>query len=152
MTRFILALAALALAGAAAAQQPGPRAGPEPAQTQAQTQAAQPDLDSLRWVARPLIVFAGTPEDPKFIQQMQWLAADPDALADRLVVVLTDTDPADNGPLRQRLRPQGGFGLVLIDTDGTVAHRRPLPATVREISNMIDRTPSRRQESGSRRP
>ena len=72
--------------------------------------------------------------------------ADPES-----AVVLTDTDPAANGPLRQRLRPRG-FGLVLIDTDGRVAHRRPLPVTVRELSNMIDRMPSRREETGSRRP
>lgn len=133
MTRFILALAALALGtGTAFAQ--------------------DPDLDSLRWIARPLVVFADTTEDPKFIQQMRWLEAEPDPLTDRLVVVLTDTDPAANGPLRLRLRPQGGFGIVLIDTDGSVAHRRPLPASVREISNMIDRTPSRRDETGSSRP
>lgn len=114
--------------------------------------AEQPDLDSLVWVARPLVVFADTPDDPKFVQQMAWLEADPDPLAERLVVVLTDSDPAANGPLRQRLRPTRGFGAVLIDIDGRVAHRRPLPATVREISNMIDRMPSRREETGSRRP
>ncbi|WP_299130787.1 DUF4174 domain-containing protein [uncultured Amaricoccus sp.] len=113
--------------------------------------AEQPDLDSLKWVARPLVVFADAPEDPKFIQQMAWIEADPQPLIDRRVVVLTDTDPEANGPLRQRLRPRG-FGLVLIDTDGRVAQRRPLPATVREISSMIDRTPSRRQETGSHRP
>ena len=113
--------------------------------------ADQPDLDSLQWVARPLVVFADTPKDPKFVQQMALLDADPQALADHLVVVLTDTDPAADGPLRQRLRPHG-FGVVLIDTDGRVAQRRPLPVTVRELANMIDRMPSRRQETGSRRP
>lgn len=82
---------------------------------------------------------------------MRMLAADPVPLAERNVVVLSDADPAANGPLRQRLRPRD-FGLVLIDVDGSVAHRRPLPATVREIANMIDRMPSRREETGSRRP
>lgn len=131
MNRFVLALAGLVVAATAA--------------------AAEPDLDSLRWQARPLVVFADTPDDPRFVQQMRWLESDPDPLAERRVVVLTDTDPAANGPLRQRLRPRD-FGLVLIDTDGQVAHRRPLPATVREIVNMIDRMPSRREETGSRRP
>ena len=116
-----------------------------------QAAADEPDLDSLQWVARPLVVFADTPNDPKFVQQMALLDAEPQALAERLVVVLTDTDPAADGPLRQRLRPRG-FGIVLIDTDGRVAHRRPLPVTVRELSNMIDRMPSRREETGSRRP
>jgi hypothetical protein len=131
MTRLGAALAGLFLAAAASAE--------------------QPDLDSLQWVARPLVVFADSANDPKFVQQMALLEADPQALAERLVVVLTDTDPAANGPLRQRLRPRG-FGLVLLDTDGRVAHRRPLPVSVRELSNMIDRMPSRRQETGSRRP
>ena len=113
--------------------------------------AEEPSLESLQWVARPLVVFADTPEDPRFIQQMAMLEAEPQPLEERLVVVLTDTDPAVDGALRQRLRPRG-FGLVLIDTDGRVAQRRPLPVTVRELTNMIDRMPSRRQESGSRRP
>ena len=82
---------------------------------------------------------------------MRWLDADPDELADRRVVVLVDTDPAANGPLRQRLRPRG-FGLVLIDVDGQVAQRQPLATTVRELTNLIDRTPSRRRETGSLRP
>jgi hypothetical protein len=119
-------------------------------QLRAEAPPAEPDLAELIG-DRPLVVFADTPEDPKFVQQMQWLDAEPDALAERRVVILLDTDPAANGPLRQRLRPHG-FGLVLIDIDGEIAGRRPLPTTVREISNMIDRKPSRRQETGSHRP
>jgi Domain of unknown function (DUF4174) len=131
MTRMGLVLAAM-IGAAAAAEAP-------------------PDLASLQWVARPFVVFADNPNDPKYIQQIEWLEAEPARLEERRVVVLTDTDPAANGPLRQRLRPRG-FGVVLIDIDGQVAHRRPVPVTVREISNMIDRMPSRRQETGSQRP
>jgi hypothetical protein len=40
---------------------------------------------------------------------------------------------------------------VLIDTDGSIVQRRPAPTTAREIINLIDRLPSRRQETGSRR-
>lgn len=130
------------------AQAPFPAVAVETAEPAPPT---QPALEDLRWVARPLVVFADTPDDPRFVQQMRMLAADPDPLAERHVVVLSDTDPAANGPLRQRLRPRD-FGLVLIDVDGSVAHRRPLPASVREITNMIDRMPSRREETGSRRP
>ena len=66
------------------------------------------------------------------------------------MIVLVDTDPAGNGPLRQTLRPRG-FGIVLIDTDGSVVQRKPAPLTSRELINTIDRLPSRRQETGSRR-
>lgn len=111
----------------------------------------EPTLDELRWVARPLVVFADTPEDPRFVQQMRMLEADPDPLLERNVVILSDSDPATNGPLRQRLRPRD-FGLVLIDVDGSVAQRRPVPTSVRELVNLIDRMPSRREETGSRRP
>lgn len=113
--------------------------------------ASGPTLDSLRGVSRVAVVFADTATDPKFVQQMTWLDSEPDSLDERNVIVLTDTDPAANGPLRQRLRPVG-FGIVLIDLDGTIATRRPLPTTVRELSNFIDRMPSRRHESGSFRP
>ena len=115
------------------------------------TDAAQPDLEELLWVARPLVVFADTLEDPRFVQQMRMLEEGAADLEERKVVVLTDTDPAAKGPLRRELRPRG-FGLVLIDTDGLVVQRRPSPTTVRELSGAIDRLPSRRDETGSRRP
>jgi hypothetical protein len=111
----------------------------------------EPDLAELLWVARPLVVFADSPNDPRYAQQIAMLDAGRSDLDDRRVVVLVDTDPAANGPLRRALRPRG-FGLVLIDTDGSVIQRRPSPTTVRELSGTIDRLPSRREETGSRRP
>ena len=110
-----------------------------------------PTLEELKGRARPLVIFADSPDDTKFVQQMAMIDALPEELEKRRVVVLTDTDPAANGPLRQQYRPQG-FGLVLIDVDGSLAQRRPLPTTVRELANFIDRMPSRRQETGSFRP
>ena len=110
-----------------------------------------PTLEELAGDARPFVVFADSPDDPKFVQQMAMIDALPEELEKRRVVILTDTDPAAMGPLRQRLRPHG-FGLVLIDLDGSVARRWPLPASVREVANFIDRTPSRRLETGSQRP
>lgn len=111
----------------------------------------QPTLAELRGQSRVAVVFADRPDDPKFVLQMSWLDAEPGPIEERNVVVLADTDPAANGPLRQQLRPVG-FGVVLIDIDGAIATRRPLPTTVREMSNFIDRMPSRREETGSHRP
>jgi hypothetical protein len=113
--------------------------------------AAQPTLEELRWIARPLVIFADSANDPRFRQQLNMLAERESELLDRDVVILTDTDPAARGPLRVELRPRD-FGLVLIDRDGTVVQRRPSPTTAREIINLIDRLPSRRQEIGSQRP
>ena len=152
MTRLgILLIAALALAPPVAAPQSIPVLATEavtPAATPAET---LPTLEELLWVARPLVIFADTPDDPRFVQQMRMLEADPEPLVERNVVVLSDADPEANGPLRQRLRPRD-FGIVLIDIDGTVAQRRPVPTSVRELVRTIDRMPSRREETGSRRP
>lgn len=148
MTSF---LAALGLILAAAAV---PAAAADPVMVAAaQTEppaAEQPALEDLLWVARPIVVFADNPADPRFTQQLAMLDERMDELEERGVVVLTDADPAANGPLRQTLRPRG-FNLVLIDRDGTVAQRRPAPTTARELINLIDRMPSRREETGSMR-
>ncbi len=113
---------------------------------------SEPDLAALLWIARPLVVFADSPNDPRYAQQMRHARGRRGATStDRRVIVLTDTDPPANGPLRRALRPRG-FGIVLIDTDGSVVQRRPTPTTVRELTGTIDRLPSRREETGSRRP
>jgi len=140
-----------AFAGLALAQETGGAVAATPAQADAGTGAeAPPALEDLLWIARPVVIFADTPNDPRFAQQMQMLEQRADEIAERGVIVLTDTDPAAAGPLRMELRPRG-FGLVLIDKDGTVVQRRPAPTTSRELINMIDRLPSRRQETGSLR-
>lgn len=99
------------------------------------------------WNARPVVVFADTPDDPAFREQMQVLEARPDALVERDVVVIVDTDPQANSAWRRQLHPRG-FSLVIIDKDGQVKQRRPLPWDVREITRAIDRLPLRRQEIG----
>jgi hypothetical protein len=137
----LLAVLAIALAAALPSQASA---------TTLEPPGPQPALEELLWVARPVVVFADSPRDPRFIQQIEMLEERMPELADRDVVVLTDTDPAAMGPLRQELRPRG-FGIVLIDKDGTVAQRRPAPTTARELINLIDRMPSRREETGSRR-
>jgi hypothetical protein len=116
--------------------------------TEAESAVEQPTLEDLRWVARPVVVFADSPADPRFAQQISMLDERLPELEDRDVVILIDTDPDAAGPLRKELRPRG-FNLVLIDKDGAVVQRRPAPTTARELINLIDRLPSRRQETGS---
>ncbi|MEO0931887.1 MAG: DUF4174 domain-containing protein, partial [Pseudomonadota bacterium] len=48
----------------------------------------------LQWLARPLVVFADTPNDPRFQQQMDRLASGLEDLAERDVIIITDTDPS----------------------------------------------------------
>ncbi|MDP5308005.1 DUF4174 domain-containing protein [Paracoccus sp. 2205BS29-5] len=99
------------------------------------------------WTARPVVVFADTPDDPAFREQMQALRSRPGMLAERDVVVITDADPAAASPWRRQLHPRG-FSLVVIDKDGQVKQRKPAPWDVREISRAIDKFPLRRQEIG----
>jgi len=113
--------------------------------------AAEADLAALKWTARAVVVFADSPADPLFERQMRLIAADPAALAERDVVVITDTDPAARSEVRAKLRPRG-FSLVLIDKDGEAKLRKPLPWDVREITHAIDKFPLRRQEILERLP
>ncbi len=102
-------------------------------------------LEDFHWTARPLIVFADSPNDPRFVQQMEYIARDWERLAERDVIVVIDTDPAARSAIREELRPRG-FMLVLIGKDGLKYLRKPLPWDVREISRSIDKMPLRQQE------
>ena len=103
------------------------------------------DLADYIWVKRPVVVFADSPFDPAFVRQMELLREREDALAERDVVILTDTDPAAQSSLRTTLRPRG-FMLVLIGKDGGIKLRKPFPWDVRELTRSIDKMPMRQQE------
>jgi len=107
--------------------------------------ATEVDLEEFIWLARPVVVFADSPNDPRFRQQIELLMDRPEVLADRDVVVLIDTDPSARSAARERLRPRG-FALVLIAKNGEVAQRKPAPWDVRELTRAIDKMPLRIQE------
>lgn len=102
-------------------------------------------LDEFRWVKRPLVVFADTPNDPRFNEQMEYLRDGMSALRARDVIVITDTDPAALTSVRQTLRPRG-FALVLVGKDGSIQLRKPTPWSIRELTRSIDKLPARLQE------
>lgn len=103
------------------------------------------DLEEFLWIARPVVVFADTPVDPAFQQQLDLLNARIDELVDRDVVLITDTSRSDLSEIRRKLRPRG-FMLTVIGKDGGVKLRKPFPWDVRELSRSIDKMPLRRQE------
>jgi hypothetical protein len=112
--------------------------------------AADVDIEVFQWLARPIVVFADTPADPRFVEQMELINARIDQLAKRDVVVITDTDPSARSDIRQDLRPRG-YMLVLIGKDGGVKLRKPFPWDVRELTRSIDKMPMRQQEIRSER-
>lgn len=107
--------------------------------------ASELPLDAFHWIARPVVVFADSPLDPRYIEQMEKLAERAEDLAERDVVIITDTDPRGGGLWRETLRPRG-FMLVIMSKDGTIAARKPAPRDGREISRQIDKMPLRQQE------
>lgn len=107
--------------------------------------ASEVDIEDFKWIARPVVVFADSDVVPSFIDQMSLIAARPDELARRDVVLIVDTDPDARTDLRRKLRPRG-FMLTLIGKDGGVKLRKPLPWDVRELSRSIDKMPMRRRE------
>lgn len=113
-------------------------------------EAAEVDLEDFLWIARPVVVFADTPADPAYREQLDLLLERPEALAERDVVVIVDTDREARSDIRTRLRPRG-FMLTLIGKDGEVEIRKPRPWDVRELSRSIDKMPLRQQEIRDRR-
>ncbi|TCL08895.1 uncharacterized protein DUF4174 [Shimia isoporae] len=112
--------------------------------------ASEVVLDDFLWLNRPLVVFADTDRDPRFVEQMALIEARAADLAERDVVVIVDTDTDTPSAVRERLRPRG-FMLVLIGKDGIPYLRKPFPWDVREISASIDKMPMRQQEIRDRR-
>ncbi|SMO65974.1 DUF4174 domain-containing protein [Ruegeria faecimaris] len=108
------------------------------------------ELSEYLWIKRPIVVFADTPADPRFQQQVDMLLEGEDVMRDRDVVVLIDTDPDARSPIRSKLRPRG-FQMVFVDKDGVVKLRKPSPWSVREIGRSIDKTPLRQREIRERR-
>ncbi|TMV07867.1 DUF4174 domain-containing protein [Ruegeria sediminis] len=121
-----------------------------PAEDELVRAAGDTDLSEFLWVNRPIVVFADSPADPRFQQQIEMLREGEAMLRDRDVVVLTDTDPKARSAVRSKLRPRG-FQLVLVDKDGVVKLRKPAPWSVREITRSIDKTPMREREIRERR-
>ncbi len=108
-------------------------------------QADMEDLSEFRWKKRPVLVFADSEDDPAYIEQMELLDQRAEALLERDVVVLSDTDPDARSPLRLMMRPRG-FMLVLVGKDGGNKLRKPFPWDVREITRSIDKMPMRQRE------
>ncbi len=125
------------------AQAADPAFAPVPASTVVQA--------DLLYQRRPVIVFADTPDDPAFVRQMELLVRYYPDLAERDVILITDTDPAAKSDLRQMLRPRG-FSLVLMDKDWKPSIRKPLPWDGREIARAIDKMPMARTEELERHP
>ena len=98
------------------------------------------DLNSYAGHATLIVIFADSLDDAEFTAQLDILRPHAIALAARNVVLLTDTSPSANGPLRQALRPRG-FSLLLINSVGTLAQRRGTVTDSQRLIRQIDQMP-----------
>lgn len=103
------------------------------------------DLGAMRWEKRPVLLFAPSATDAAYQQQMALFDAARNALADRDIVVLSDTDPRSPSYLRQGFQP-GGFKLVLVGKDGGVKLEQDSVLAPDALFAVIDRMPMRRRE------
>ncbi|SDD62071.1 protein of unknown function [Paracoccus isoporae] len=103
------------------------------------------DLDAFRWEARPVVVMAPSADDADFTRQMEVFAEAAAEIAERDMVIVTDTDPQADGTLRRKLSPQG-FAVYLIGKDGGVKFSAAEPVGMSRLAEIIDAMPMRRRE------
>ncbi|QPH55138.1 DUF4174 domain-containing protein [Pontivivens ytuae] len=110
---------------------------------------AQDDpLAEYLWEARPILIFADSPRDPRVVAQLAQFEAAQRDLDERDIVVILDTE--EDSALRDRFHPRD-FQFVLIGKDGEVKYRKPDPVPIRELVRLIDRIPLRQQEMRAQR-
>ncbi|MFD1795732.1 DUF4174 domain-containing protein [Paracoccus aurantiacus] len=107
--------------------------------------AADTDLGDFRWEARPVIVMADRADDPDFTAQMKVFRDEAEGVADRDMLIVTDTDPGAQGDLRGQLSPDG-FGVYLVGKDGGVKFSSQSPVSMARFAEIIDAMPMRQRE------
>ncbi|MFD1343477.1 DUF4174 domain-containing protein [Litorisediminicola beolgyonensis] len=102
-------------------------------------------LVGLKWENRPVVIFAPSRAHPGYGKQRKILEEVRDGLIDRDIVVLSDTDPAQEGALRDRYGAHE-FEVLLIGKDGAIKLRRTEPVSAQELFETIDAMPMRQRE------
>ena len=98
------------------------------------------DLRSYAGHSTLIVIFADSLDDAEFTAQLDILRPHAEFLSARNIVLLTDTSPDANGPLRQALRPRG-FSLLLINSVGTLAQRRGTVTDSQRLIRQIGQMP-----------
>ena len=119
-------------------------------------------LERYKWQNRLLLVFAPSPENGSYVEQLRLLEDETAALEDRDLLVFhllqkTPVDPDTPSPelaapeivdtLRERYAvPEGAFEVVLIGKDGGEKERYGEPVEPNVLYAVIDAMPMRRRE------
>ncbi len=109
------------------------------------TAASADELGSLRWKARPVIVFGDAPDAPRVARQLAAFERLSAGLRDRDIRVLQESRAG--GALRRRLAiADAGFAVVLVGKDGEVKKVWRDVVEPRQLFALIDAMPMRREE------
>ncbi|WP_102222722.1 DUF4174 domain-containing protein [Acidimangrovimonas sediminis] len=103
------------------------------------------NLDQYRWNKRVVMIFAPSPQDPKYRDVTEALRARAAGLENRDLVVLTDTDPKAQGRLRAAFDVRG-FRMLLVGKDGGVKLDEGAVISPDMLFQTIDAMPMRRDE------
>lgn len=101
------------------------------------------NLNQYQWHYRPIVVFAPSNTDADYVQQMSILEKSKAELADRDIIVLSDTSPALKGHLRSQIDPKG-FEVVLVGKDGGMKLRQQTPLSSEALLSTVDSMPMRK--------
>jgi hypothetical protein len=110
--------------------------------------AADDPLAAHRWKDRVVVIAAPSAGDPHLLEQRTTLAAVPDGVREREIVVV---EAVGDGRAAQRLRARLGlenaaFRVVLVGKDGTVKRSDDRPISAETLFGTIDVMPMRRDE------
>ena len=110
--------------------------------------ATIPDLESLRWHYRAVLVFAASNNDRNLEAQNAIVEGDRVGFDERDIKLFTIVgDGPKASVLRQKLQvPEQSFAVVLIGKDGTVKLRKTSAITAAQLFRTIDQMPMRRDE------
>ena len=119
----------------------------------------QIDLDKYRWKNRLVLIFASSREDSNYLKQKSALEGEAHELEDRdiAVIELLETGRSTMGALpvadeeRSVLRrgfevPADGFCFIPIGKDGAIKLRSEQPVRSRDLFELIDSMPMRKEE------
>lgn len=108
--------------------------------------AAETELDSLRWKRRVLVIASPSRNTQAYLSQRKELSVEGPDWRERDLVLLEVIGPEKNDLRGAFHLKAGDFTVLLIGKDGGVKLRSGTPVSSREIFELIDTMPMRRQE------
>lgn len=109
------------------------------------------ELDELVWKKRVLLLFAPDTNDASFVEQKSIISKNAPGIRERDLVVMElvvggREERSRQALLRKFKVPEQGYTLILLGKDGQEKFRSQQPVPMRQVFEIIDQMPMRRQE------